>query len=82
MDALLNVPAPSHNLVNLQSFHNTIQMNMRALSALDQPPEYYGALLTYVILNKLAPEPKINMAHDHYDSQWTIDELQTSIQRK
>lgn len=27
MDALLNVPAPSHNLTRLQSFHNTIQIN-------------------------------------------------------
>ena len=55
---------------------------MRALSALDQPPESYGALLTSVILNKLAPETKTNMARDHYDSQWTIDKLLTSNQRE
>ena len=55
---------------------------MRALPALNQPPESYGALLTSVILNKLAPETKTNMARDHYDSQWTIDELLTSIQRE
>lgn len=79
MDALLNISAPSHNLASLQSFYNTININMRALSSLEQPPESYGALLTSVILNKLAPETKIHMARDHYDSQWSIDELLASI---
>ena len=79
MDALLNISAPSHNLASLQSFYNTININMRALSSLEQSPESYGALLTSVILNKLPPETKIHMARDHYDSQWTISDLLASI---
>ena len=56
---------------------------MRALLSLDQPPAAsYGALLSSVILNKLAPETKIHIARDHYDSQWTIDELLASIQKE
>ena len=79
MDALLNISAPSHNLASLKSFYNTININIRALSSLDQPPESYGTLLTSVILNKLAPETKTHMTRDHYDSQWTIGDLLASI---
>ena len=73
------MPTPSHGLASLQSFYNTIQINMTTLK---QPPESYGALLTSVILNKLPPETKTNMARDHYDSQCTVDELLASILKK
>ena len=82
MEALLNAPAPSHNLASLQSFHNTVQIHMRALSALDMPPESYGPLLTSVILSKLPSETRTNMARDHYDPKWTIDELLASISKE
>ncbi|XP_065895716.1 uncharacterized protein [Dysidea avara] len=82
MEALLNVPAPSQNLASLQSFHNTVQIHMRSLSALDMPPESYGPLLTSVTLSKLPSDTRTNMARDHYDSKWTIDELLASISKK
>ena len=79
MDAFLDIPAPSHNLASLQSFYNSINTNMRALVSLGQPPESYGALLTSVILNNIAPETHSNMARDHYNSKWTVDELLAGI---
>ena len=79
METLYNVSMPSNNLTSLQAFYDTIQSHIRALSALDKPPDSYGSLLTTVILSKLPSEIKIHMARDHYDSEWTITELLDSI---
>ena len=79
MEALYNVSMPSNNLTSLQAFYNTIQNHIRALSALDKPPDSYVSLLTTVILSKLPSEIKVCLAHDHYDSEWTITELLDSI---
>jgi len=78
-EALLNVPAPSNSLASLQSFYDTIQSHMRSLSTLGTTSDTYGTLLTRVILGKLPPDIKIRMARDHYDTEWTIDALMTSV---
>ena len=75
-EALLNVPAPSNNLTSLQSFYDTIQSHMRALDTLGTTPD---SLLTRVILGKLPPEVKTQMARDRYDSEWNIEDLMASI---
>ena len=36
-------------------------------------------LLTSVILGKFPTETKTHMAHSHYNSKWTIDDLLASI---
>ena len=64
---------PSNNLKSLQTFYDTLQSQIRAL------PESYGALLTTSVLRKLPPSVKMNMACDHYNSKWTIDELLTRV---
>lgn len=79
MEALLNMPMPSNTLTNLQSFYDTIQNHMRALLSLGKSPDSYGSLLTSVILGKLLTDIKTHMAHDHYNSEWTIDGLSRSI---
>ena len=79
MEALLNVPAPSNNLSSLQSFYDTIQSHTRSLSALGTSSDSYGTLLTTVILNKLPADTKARMAQDHYNTEWNINELMSSI---
>ena len=79
MDALLNVPAPSNTLNSLQSFYDTIQSHKRSLSTLGKSTDSYGTLLTSVILGKLPSDTKARMVRDHYDTEWTIDELMASI---
>ena len=83
MEALYNVSMPSNNLTSLQAFYDTTQNHIRALSALDKPPDSYGSLLTTVILSKLPSEIKVCLvARDHYDSEWTITELLDSISKE
>ena len=79
MDALLNVLPPSNNLESLQTFYDTLQSHIRALSALGESSQSYGALLTTSVLRKLPPSVKMNMARDHYNTKWTIDELLTRV---
>ena len=79
MEALLNVLTPSHNLPSLQAFYDTIQNHMRALASLSKPPENYGSLLTSVILSKLPTDTKARIARDHYNTEWTIDDLLAGI---
>ena len=67
---------PSNSLTSLQAFYDAIKNHIRALSALGKPPDSHGPLLTTIILGKLPP---IHMAHDHYDSEWTINELLDSV---
>ena len=79
MEALLNVPLPLNTLNSLQSFHDTIQSHKRSLSALGKSPDTYGTLLTSVILSKLPHDTKARMARDHYNTEWTLDEIMDSI---
>ena len=79
MDALLNIPPPSDNLVSLQTFYDTFQSHIRALSALGELSQSYGPLLTTSILRKLPLTVKMNIARDHYNSEWTIDEFLSKV---
>ena len=74
MEALLNVPAPSNNLISLQSFYDTVQSHMRSLSTLGKTSDSYGTLLSSVILGKLSSDTKTRMARDHYDTEWTVED--------
>ena len=66
-------------LPSLQSFYDTVQSHVRSLTALGKPPDSYSTLLTSVILGKLSADTKACMARDHYDTEWTIDELLASV---
>ena len=79
MEALLNIPAPSNSLTSLQSFYDTVQSHMRSLSTLGKTPDSYGTLLSSVILGKLSSDTKTRMARDHYDTEWTVEDLMASI---
>jgi len=65
MQALLNLPMPNNNYSGLQSFYDTIEKHMRALSSLGKEPESYGSLLTLIVLARLRHEIKENLAREH-----------------
>ena len=79
MDALFNLGKPSNNLPSLQAFHDSIEKHTGALSSLGQTSDTYGSLLTTSILNKLPVEVKKHMAHEHCNSEWSIDDVMASI---
>ena len=79
MEALLNIRAPSNTLTSLQSFYDTVKRHMRSLPTLRKTPDLYGTLLSSVILGKLSSDTKTRMAQDHYDTEWTVEDLMASI---
>ena len=52
---------------------------MRSLSTLGKTSDSYGTLLSSVILGKLSSDTKTRMARDHYDTEWTVEDLMASI---
>ena len=79
MQALLNLSNVTNSLSSLQSFYDTVENHIRGLSALGKSPESYGDLLTPIVFGKLPKEVQKSLARDHSNSEWTLDELRSSI---
>ena len=79
MQALLNIPKPSTNLISLRQFYDTIENHIRGLSALGKSEESFGSLLTPVILGKIPVELQRNLAREQNNSEWTINLLRQAI---
>ena len=79
MQALLDLPSPNNSLASLQLFHDSTKSHMRSLSSLGKNNDSYGTLLVPIILGKLPTEIKKNLARDHENREWTIDDLQSAI---
>ena len=56
-----------------------VESHALSFSSLGQPRESYGALLVPIILSKLPGDVKRNMARQHGNDDWTIDELQGAL---
>ena len=79
MRALLDLPSPNNSLASLQLFHDSTESHMRSLLSLGKSNDSYGTLLVPIILGKLPTEIKKNLARDHENREWTIDDLQSAI---
>ena len=79
MQALLNLTNVTNTLSSLQLFHDTVENRIRALDSLGKSPESYGSLLIPIILGKLPKEVRKSLARDHNNSEWTLNELRSSI---
>ena len=70
---------PNNSLASLQLFHDSTKSHMSSLSSLGKNNNSYGMLLVPIILGKLPTEIKKNLARDHENREWTIDDLQSAI---
>ena len=75
------LPNPVNTLASLQAFYDSIESHIRALTSLGKSPESYGALLTPIILCKLPTDIRMNLARDHSNMEWTLDDLRSNILR-
>jgi len=82
MQALLDLPNPSNTLPSLQSFYDAIERHMRSLSTLGKSVDSYGDLLAPIILNKLPPKTRKNMAREHNSNQWNLSDLQEAMRKE
>ena len=79
MEAMLNLPNPSTQLVRLRQFNDTLETHIRGLEALGKSHESYGDILVPIIHKKLPLELKKSLARDHSSKEWTLDELRKAI---
>ena len=79
MHALMNLPHANNTLTSLRAFHDAIENHVRGLSALGQSTESYGALLVPMVLGKLPADVRRNLAREHDNLEWTLDQLRESI---
>ena len=77
--ALLEMPNPTSNLASLQAFYDLSESHTRGLSSLGKTKETNGDLLIPIILGKLPMEMRKNLAQEHTNTEWTIDELMSAI---
>ena len=79
MQALLNLANVNNTLSSLQSLYDTIEGHVRGLTSLGKHPESYGTMLTPVILSKLPKEIRKNIAREHNNVEWTLDDLRGAL---
>lgn len=56
-----------------------METHIRGLKALGKSQESYGGILVPIIHKKLPVELKKNLARDHSNKEWTLDELRKAI---
>jgi len=79
MQALLEIPPAENNLKSLRQFYDKVEIYVRGLDSLGQSEETYGALLVPILLNKLSPELRKNIAREHRSTKWSLAELRECI---
>ena len=77
--ALIELPGPTNELSSLQLFHDIIENHIRGLTALGVSKESYSTILVPIILGKLPIPVHKNLARDHDQLRWTLDDLQTAV---
>lgn len=79
IQALLDLPSPTNDLPSLRLFYDLVENHIRGLSSLGVPKVSYGTLLVPIIFGKLSVPTRRNLAREHSDLEWTIDEVQAAV---
>jgi len=82
MQALLQLPAPRDNLESIRNFYDKMETHIRTLESIGQHPDTFGGLLVPVVLDKLPPETRRNLAREHGNSSWSLCDLRRAIYRE
>ena len=64
---------------SLQLFHDITENHIRGLAALGVSKESYSTILVPIILGKLPVPVRRNLARDHDQLRWTLDDLQAAM---
>ncbi|XP_078364115.1 uncharacterized protein LOC144648427 [Oculina patagonica] len=76
MDQLLKVsPCSNDRPASLRYVYDQICVHSRGLASLGVTSDQYGSLLIPVIMSKLPPEIRLQIARNSKDSVWKIEEL-------
>ena len=79
MRALYNIPKPERHLKSLRHFYDSLESYVRGLEALGKAPDTYNDLLVCILLDKLPGEIRKNMARQHDQDEWTLEQLRKAL---
>jgi len=82
MQALIEIASPTNSLSSVQLFYDTIELHIRGLKTLGTTEESYSAMLIPIIMSRLPMEIRTNIAHEHGNTAWTIDQVKDAIQKE
>lgn len=79
MRALYTLQKPEGHLKSLRSFYDLLESYVRGLESLGKPPDTYGDLLVCILLDKLPGEVRKNVARQHDQDEFTLDQLRNAL---
>ena len=82
MQGFLQMPAPSNSLQSVRHFYDKMETYIRGLESVGQYQDTYGSLLMPIVLDKLPGEIRKNLAREHGDRNWKLDDLRRAINRE
>ena len=80
--ALVKLPGPANDLSSLQLFHDITENHIRGLASLGVSKESYSTILVPIILGKFPVPTCRNLAGDHDQLSWTLDDLQAAVAKE
>lgn len=78
----MEMPTRSNSLQSMRSYGDKSKVLVQRLHSLGQTQEMYRALLVQVVLGKLSPKIRKNIARDHNGDNILLIELRKSIEKE
>ncbi|XP_053398291.1 uncharacterized protein LOC128556688 [Mercenaria mercenaria] len=82
MQSLLDLPIPDNSVASLRRFHDKMENYIRGLESLGECQNSYGDLLVPIIMKKLPAELRRNLAREHGNARWQLQDLRPAIARE
>lgn len=79
MRALYTLSKPEGHLKSLRLFYDSLESYVRGLEALGKAPDPYGDLLVCILMDKLPIEIRKNVARQHDQDEWTLEQLRKAL---
>ena len=82
MQSLTQLPPPTSNIHSLRSFYDKMEAYIRGLESLGQAQDSFGSLLVPVLIGKLPADIRRQLAREHSDGNWLLQDLRVAIFRE
>ena len=82
MTSLTTMASPTNSLASLRMFYDSLESHIRGLASLGKAEHTFGDLLVPIIIGKLTPEVRKNLAREHSNTQWILSDLMVAIQKE
>lgn len=79
MHALYGLPRPENTHRSLRTFYDSLEFYVRGLESLEKASVSYCDLLVCILFHKLPGELRKNLARQHDQDEWTLEELGKSL---